>query len=303
MNVHLVHACISKVCVKLLPAGMYICHSSIKNYALKSSSAMCFSGSNAPRFIRCQYQHWTNGRGRSAAPQGMAGATWGAMATNHSIVKEMTRKWPQKRLQRHKTEEILQLEPEGGIWDELQVEWWLWSDRMVGVLIEGKLSYFLGGRRGGGDLQRWSVTRQTRWHPHPQSCLLLWWSGPLWQHNQTHVFSLSLGDSESFLWVKYFTHKIILFINNSHHSTFTHHRWNVAQFWAFSPRNLSLLMETELLWDSSASVAGSRRSYCTSLMARSPNVRKRASENPILGADRTIIVKSRGNSGLCKASL
>lgn len=63
-----------------------------KKYALKSSSAMCFSGSNAPRYIRCQYQHWTNGRGRSAAPQGMAGATWGAMVTNHSIAKEMTRK-------------------------------------------------------------------------------------------------------------------------------------------------------------------------------------------------------------------
>lgn len=56
-------------------------------------------------------------------------------------------------------------------------------------------------------------------------------------------------------------------------------------------------MGTELLSASSASVAGSRQSYCTSLIQRSPNVRKCASENPILGADRTMIVKSRGNPG------
>lgn len=89
---------------------------------------------------------------------------------------------------------------------------------------------------------------------------------------------------------------------------FPHYSSNVKQFWAFSPQNLSRLlgMETQLLWASSTWVAGARRSYCTSSMtkvARSPNVRKRASENPIPGADRTIIVKSRGNSGLCKACL
>lgn len=71
----------SKECeTMLLPGGTYTCHSRVKMYALKSSSTICFSGSNVPWFMMCQYQLWRNCRGRSAAPQG----EWLGYLGNHS---------------------------------------------------------------------------------------------------------------------------------------------------------------------------------------------------------------------------
>lgn len=146
MNVHYVQNR-HQVCETMLcPCGTYACHWSVKNNALKSFSTTYFSGRNAARFMRWPYQLWRRSAEGQRHQWGIAAATWGHTATIHFAGKATSSKSPQRglgRLQKHKTEtEILKLENWGGNLkgDELQVELWLWSHRLVGVVIEGELS-------------------------------------------------------------------------------------------------------------------------------------------------------------------